>query len=123
MIQKALVTAYFHIPIIVLYWQDLGLSMFEIMLLQAAFSIAAVTLELPSGIFSDMYGRKRSLIIASFFSVVGISLYCVANSFFSLLVAEMFLAGFIAMQSGADSAFLYDNLKALKRERLSIHNC
>ncbi len=114
--QKSLVTAYFHLPIVVLFWQDLGLSMLQIMILQAAFSMMTVVLELPSGIFADLRGRVSALRIAALFNFIGIVLYCRADGFLDLLVAEMFLAVFVAMQSGADSALLYDSLKGLKRE-------
>lgn len=115
-IQKALVTAYFHIPIIVLFWQDLGLSMFEIMILQSIFSIAMVMFEFPSGVFADMFGRRLALILAALSNLIGIVIYCFAEGFYSLLAAELFIAGFIAMQSGADSAFLFDWLKTEQRE-------
>ena len=115
-IQKALVTVYFHIPIIVLFWQDQGLSMLEIMTLQAIFSVAMVLLEFPSGLFADMYGRRLALMLAALSNLIGIVLYCFAEGFYSLLAAELFIAGFIAMQSGADSAFLFDWLKAGDRE-------
>jgi MFS family permease len=113
--QKSLVTAYFQLPIIVLFWQDAGLDMLQIMTLQAVFSISTVVLELPSGIFADLYGRKIALILAALLDTIGIGLYCFADNFYELLVAELFLAGFVALQSGADAAFLYDTLKALKR--------
>ncbi len=115
MLQKSLVTAYFQLPIIVLFWQDAGLSMFQIMILQAVFSISTVLLELPSGVFADIYGRKLSLILAAFFNTVGIGLYCLADTFTEILIAELFLAAFVALQSGADSAFLFDTLKSLGR--------
>lgn len=38
-----------------------------------------------------------------------------AENFNQFLIAELFLAGFVALQSGADSTFLYDTLKSLKR--------
>ncbi len=114
-LQKSLVTAYFQLPIIVLFWQDIGLNMLQIMTLKAVFAIATVIMELPSGVFADLYGRKLSLILAGLMDTVGIGLYCFADSFLELLVAELFLAGFVALQSGADTAFLYDTLKSLKR--------
>ena len=115
-IQKALVTVYFHLPVVVLFWQDLGLTMLEIMLLQSIFSIAMVLLEFPSGLFADMFGRKLTLTLAALSNLIGIVLYCFAEGFYSLLAAELFIAGFIAMQSGADSAFLFDWLKSDNRE-------
>ena len=76
LIQKALVTVYFHLPVVVLFWQDLGLTMLEIMLLQSIFSIAMVLLEFPSGLFADMFGRKLTLTLAALSNLIGIVLYC-----------------------------------------------
>lgn len=73
-LQKSLVTAYFQLPIIVLFWQDIGLNMLQIMTLQAVFAIATVIMELPSGVFADLYGRKLSLILAGLMDTVGIGL-------------------------------------------------
>jgi MFS family permease len=53
----------FATPIIVLFWQDNGLSMAQIMILQSIYSILVVVLEIPTGYIADIYGRKKSLII------------------------------------------------------------
>jgi len=52
-------------PIVVLFFQDNGLSMTQIFLLNSIFSISIVLFEIPSGYFSDVMGRKKCLIIAT----------------------------------------------------------
>jgi MFS family permease len=71
----------FSIPIITLFLQDNGLSVTEVMLLQSVFSVIIVLLEVPSGYFSDIFGRKKTLIISSFFSLLGIIFYSLGASF------------------------------------------
>jgi len=109
---------FFSVPVMVLFWQDNGLSLTEIMILQSLFSITIVLLEVPTGYFADVFGRKKSLIYASFFSFFGFVIYSLSYSFYQFLVAEIFLAFAISLMSGSDSALLYDTLKDLKKENL-----
>jgi len=53
----------FATPIIVLFWQDNGLSMMQIMILQSIYAILVTVLEIPTGYIADIYGRRKSLII------------------------------------------------------------
>ena len=109
---------YFSVPVMVIFWQENGLSLTEIMILQSLFSIFVVLLEVPTGYFADVFGRKRSLIFASFFSFLGFIFYGLGYGFYQFLVAEILLAVALSLMSGADSAMLYDTLKDLKKENL-----
>ncbi len=116
MVYKVTITLFFFVPVMTLFWQENGLSLLEVMILQSIFSVATVLLEFPSGMLADRYGRRRVLIAASLMLAVGLSIYCIADDFYSFLVAELMLAVWIALMSGADSALLYDSLKEMKRE-------
>lgn len=98
-------------PIIAIYWQDQGLIIRDIFLLQVIFSIAVVVLEVPSGYFADMFGRKGSLVLGVLMGTAGFLLYFLASSFWGFAFAEIVLAISAAFLSGADSAFLYDTLQ------------
>ena len=52
-------------PVIVLFYKENGLSMQDIMVLQALYSLALVIFEVPSGYFSDTLGRRNSLVAGS----------------------------------------------------------
>lgn len=106
----------FLIPVIVLFWQDHGLSMTQIMILQAVFSIVMLGLEVPSGYFADIYGRKRTLMLSSFAMFLGLVVYAFSYGFWGFFAAEMFIAISISALSGTNSALLYDTLLDLKRE-------
>lgn len=116
MVYKVTITLFFFVPVMTLFWQENGLSLLEVMILQSIFSITTVLLEVPSGLMADRYGRRNVLIAASFMSLAGLAIYCIADDFYSFLVAELSMAVWIAFMSGADSALLYDSLKVLKRE-------
>lgn len=113
---KILYGFFLSVPIIVLFWQNNGLSMFEVMLLQSLFGFTVITLEVPSGYFADNFGRRKTLILASIFSTVGIAAYSLGNSFPDFIVGETLWAFGVSLISGANSAIFYDTLVELDKE-------
>jgi MFS family permease len=103
-------------PIIVLFFQENGLSMQEIMILQAVFAIVIVVSEVPSGYFADRFGRKLSIILGVTLAGIGFSMYSFASGFWMFLLIEMLLGIGASFTSGADSALIYDSLLGLGRE-------
>ncbi len=106
----------FVVPVIVLFWQENGLSITEIMVLQSIYAIVVVLLEVPTGYFADLYGRKKSLIIASIATFLAVLAYSLSSNFFQFLGAEILFAFGISFASGASSAFVYDTLAGIKKE-------
>lgn len=104
------------IPVLVLFYQENGLTMQEVFWLQTAFAILIVISEIPSGYFSDVIGRRRTMILGTAMSALGFNLYCFADSFWEFLVVEMILGVGASFISGTDSALLYDTLLHLGRE-------
>jgi MFS family permease len=107
----------FFVPIIVLFWQDNGLSLTEIMILQSIFAISIVLLEVPTGYFADVFGRKKSLMYSGYFLFFAILSYGLGSNFYHFLIAEIFWAFGNSLISGSDSALVYDTLKDLKQEK------
>lgn len=107
----------FAIPIIVLFWQDNGLNLTEIMILQSIFAILTLVLEIPTGYFADIFGRKKALFISGIGFLIGTSVYSISSNFTSFLVAEFFFAIGMSFYSGTGSAFVFDTLVDLKEEK------
>ena len=103
-------------PIVVLFYQDNGLTMTQILLLQAIFSLSIFLFELPSGYFSDVLGRKRTIILAQFFDFIGFLIYSLSHGFWGFLCGELILGVGASFLSGTDSAMLYDTLIVIKKE-------
>ncbi|MBE9518208.1 MAG: MFS transporter, partial [Bacteroidetes bacterium] len=97
-------------PIVVPFYESNGLTMKDIMILQAVYSIAIVILEVPSGYLADVIGRKKTLIIGAVFGILGFTTYNFSFGFMGFLVAEIILGIGQSCISGADSAMLYDSL-------------
>lgn len=106
----------FYTPIIVLFYQNNGLTIAEVMILQSISSIVWIIAEIPTGHFADVIGRKRSLLLTGVFATLAMTFFALGANFYIFLLAVLFWALAGAFISGADSAFIYDNLKALGKE-------
>ncbi|MFY9152794.1 MAG: MFS transporter [Prolixibacteraceae bacterium] len=103
-------------PIIVLFYQENGLSMSQIFILKSIYSIAMVATELPSGYLADVWGCRKTLLLGAVLGTIGILIYSLTSGFNSFVFAEIILGVGFSFVSGADSAMLYDSLKAENRE-------
>lgn len=104
-------------PIIVLFYQDNGLGMKEVLLLQGIYSVAIVLLEIPSGYAADIWGRRSTLIFGSILGAAGFLIYSFSFGFWGFLIAELVLGIGQSFISGSDSAMLYDTLLAQNRAK------
>jgi MFS family permease len=107
----------FFIPILVPFWSGLGFSMQEILLIEAGFAMTLMLLEIPSGYFADMYGRKTSMMIGAVLEFIGLLIFIFAGSFSGFLLGEIVIGIGASFQSGANEALMYDSLVQLKREK------
>ena len=103
-------------PIVVLFYQENGLSMSQIFMLKSIYSIAMVVAELPSGYLADVWGCRRTLLAGAVMGTVGIVIYSLSSGFDGFVIAEIVLGIGFSFVSGADSALLYDSLKAENKE-------
>jgi MFS family permease len=106
----------FFTPIMVLFYQDNGLSLTQIMLIQSFTSIIFFAFEVPSGYFADLYGRKLSLMLTGIFSSIAMLSFALGTNLYHFLVAASLWAMAGVFISGADSALLYDTLVDLQQE-------
>jgi MFS family permease len=104
-------------PYIVPFYHDNGLDMHQIMVLQAIYSVSIIALEIPSGYFADVIGRRRTLILGVILGTIGMGLYSISYGFMGFLIAELVLGFGQSFISGADSALLYDSLLDNHKEK------
>ena len=107
----------FPISIMTLFWKhDIGMSMTEILVVQGFFGFVMALFEFPSGYVADRIGYRKTLVGASALAAVGWGTYSVADSIALVVVAEAILGVSVSMVSGADTALLYESLRAADRE-------
>lgn len=103
------------IPVFFLYMSQ-SLPLEQVIRLSAVYYLSVFLLEVPSGYFSDRIGRRSTLLLAAASLITSYSCFIVGGGFWWFAAGQFFLAAGIAMQSGTDTAFYYDSLKALGRE-------
>jgi MFS family permease len=109
--------ALFHIAIMVLFYEQRGLSFSQIMVLQSFYYFAKVLSEVPTGALADRFGRKKSLVIGSFCHSFAYLLIFLSHSFLLFNLGEIIAGISMSFAYGADSALAYDTLTDLGREK------
>jgi MFS family permease len=104
-------------PVFVLFYEENGLGLQDIFIIQAFYSVCVILFEIPSGYFADLLGRKKSMLIGVTFSAAGFCYYAFAYSFTEFLLVQLLLAIGSSFVSGSDTAMLYDTLIQLDREK------
>lgn len=78
----------------------------------------SLILDIPTGAFADVFGKRLTLILSSIFTGVGILLIAFANSLTGIFIGNIISQVGWAMYSGASDALVYDSLLNMKKERL-----
>jgi len=73
--------------------------------------IFGTLMELPTGVFADIFGRKISTIIGLSINGFGYIMLALATDFQSYIVASFICALGVSFTSGAEEALVYDSLK------------
>jgi MFS family permease len=113
---RMLFNARFYYPVFAVMFLDYGLTMSEFALLNVAWAVAIVGLEVPSGALADRYGRSLLVKLACALMVLEMALIAFVPVGNHTLVLGAFLLNRImsgaaeALASGADEALAYDSL-------------
>ncbi len=106
----------FYTPVAVLYFSRvsgsfaLGMSIFSIVQVSSAF------LELPTGMFSDMIGRKNTVVAGAVFSLLSVISYAYGGSYIMLCLGALLEGTGRAFYSGNNDALLHDSLAETNSE-------
>ncbi len=114
--------ARFYYPVLGVLFLDLGLSLQQYAILNAAWAFTIVLLEVPSGALADRLGRRRMVVLAGWLMVAEMALFAFAPAgnatwlFVALLLNRILSGAAEASASGADEALAYDSLAAEGRK-------
>lgn len=116
-VSQAVFMALFPIATLSLFCtRELGMTLADVFVLQAAFGFVIALLEVPSGYLADRIGYRITMIIGAALGALGWCIYVVCQSFATALLAEIMLAVGVSLVSGTDTALLYESLRALGKE-------
>ena len=101
-------------PILIVFLQAQTLDYQQIFWVFTIGSIVSFLLEIPTGIFADFYGKKRSVIISKIFIFASFMTYGFANSFWLFVLAQAMFEFGNSFRTGTETAFIYDYLKQTK---------
>lgn len=93
-----------------------GYSLVQIGLCETVFHVTSMISELPTGVISDVYGRRLSRLIGRGCELVSISCMLSAHSILLIYISFVFSALSYCLESGTDTAYVYDLLKRNHRE-------
>ena len=99
---------------LLLFFLEKGLTFLEIGTLYAFREVTRNILEIPTGILTDSFGRRRTMIIAFFLFICSFIVFYFASDYYLFLIAMILFSIGDALRSGTH--------KAMILEYLSIHD-
>jgi MFS family permease len=101
----------FFEPFILLIFRSYGLTFFQIGVLYSVRDIATNLLEIPTGIVSDSFGRKRAMVSAFVSYLLSFIMLYLVNDFIFLCLAMVLFAFGEAFRTGTHKALILEYLK------------
>lgn len=93
-----------------------GFSLMEIGLAESCFHLASLLFEVPSGVISDVFGRKKSMALSQLMFVLSALGMAFSGSLTGICLALVLDAWGYNFASGAREALAYDSMKAAGQE-------
>lgn len=100
----------------IIYLGYKGMNLIEIGLLESIFHITSLIFEIPTGVFSDLLGRKKVIILGRITFLASCIIMLYANRFFEFAVGFILQAMSYNLNSGSEEALIYDSLKKINAE-------
>lgn len=108
---------FLFLPVWVVYLTDTrDIALGQVGLLEAFFSAVAVTAEVPTGAFSDRFGRRLTFGVGLAVQGAGLTIFGLATGYPLILLSYVLWALGQSFYSGNASAYLYETLAAEGRE-------
>nr|MBQ8251773.1 MFS transporter [Lachnospiraceae bacterium] len=88
-----------------------GYSLVEIGIAETVFHITSLMFEIPSGVFADVFGRKKMLVVSTIMAMISDVVMILSANLFMVCVSIAFRALSYNFASGSGDALAYDSLK------------
>ena len=96
--------------ILIIYFAKVTGSYALAMSLFSVVSVSSALFEVPTGVFSDMIGRKKTILFGALFATLSAICYAIGSSYWPLFVGALFEGLSRSWYSGNNDAFLHDSL-------------
>ena len=104
-------------PVLLIFFKDWGgLNQTQTQTLQSWFTLWIFILEIPTGVYGDVKGKKKSVLIGYILMTLGTIVYSITPSIYLFMLSEFIFALGIAFISGSKEAWMYDISKKYKKE-------
>lgn len=110
----------FFEPFILLIFRAGGLSFFQIGLLYAIRDIATNVMEIPTGVYADAFGRRKSMVMAFSAYLASFAIFYFFADFLIYALAMIFFAAGEAFRSGTHKALIMEYLKLNDMQDLKV---
>jgi len=88
-----------------------GLDLFQVNMVNFVYFATMMALELPTGAFADLFGRKISFVIGNFLKGMSFLIYGLAGSFSFFILAEAICAIGSTFESGAFKSWMVSRVR------------
>lgn len=107
-------TQIFMLPVLLLFYQQNGLSVGDYFLFQGIFSITALLFEVPAGYIGDIFPRKNILILSYglFLCRLVLWFFFAHYGYWIILAGEILYSASKSFYAGVADGYVYDYLKA-----------
>jgi MFS family permease len=110
----------FFDPFIILIFREAGLSYLQIGFLYAIRDVATNILEIPTGVFADAFGRRKSMLMAFGAYIISFLIFYAFTGFGLYTLAMILFAFGEAFRSGTHKALILEHLTLNKMEHLKV---
>jgi len=101
----------FFEPFLLLFFVESGINYVQIGTLYAFRELAINFLEIPTGVLSDVFGRKITLIFSFFSYILSFLVFFFFNQFYVLFIGMLFFSFGDAFRSGTHKAMIFKYLE------------
>lgn len=101
-------------PILILFFQFHHLNFQEVFWVFSIGSITSFLIEIPTGIFADIYGKRKSIIISRFLVFVSYISFGFSSSFWMFVLSQVLFELGNSFRTGTETAYVFDYLSQNK---------
>ncbi len=98
-------------PFLILFFRFAGLSYTQIGILYATQMLSTNLFEIPTGVYADAFGRRKSMVMAFFSYILAFSIFYFFSNFYLFLFAMVLYGLGDAYRSGTHKAMILEYLK------------